>query len=72
MNTPTQTPAVATLTPTPYEIAKASGMPATRFSPDGFAIIEEFSNGQRFLHDPCIGYPVQLEPARAALQSAKE
>jgi len=33
----------------------------TRNSPDGFQIIEECTECKmRFLHDPLIGYPIQL------------
>lgn len=67
MNTTHTTPA----THTPYEVAKGSGMKSTWHSPDGWAKVEEFANGQAFLHSPAIAYPVQLTQARAAISRAK-
>lgn len=46
---------------TPYQRHAQEGHIMTRYSPNGVQIIEECPNcGQRFLHDPCIGYPVTM------------
>lgn len=52
---------------TPYNEHKeiAAETPAdhriTRHSPNGVDLIEECSCGRRFLHNPCIGYPLTLD-----------
>ena len=46
---------------TPYQIHETLNHHTTRHSPDGVQIIEECSEcGQRWLHDPVLGYPVTL------------
>ena len=59
-------------THTPYEVAKGSGMKSTWHSPDGWAKVEEFANGQAFLHSFAIAYPVQLTQARASSSKVPE
>lgn len=55
-------------TKTPYQNHQALQHRTTRYSPDGFQIIEECSEClARFLHDPCIGYPITLYPQRVTL-----
>jgi hypothetical protein len=49
---------------TPYDQHAALGHDVSRYSPNGVDIIEECSTcGARFLHNPCIGYPVTMRPA---------
>lgn len=46
---------------TPYQIhATLNHQPMSRYSPNAVDIIEECDCGQRFLHNPSIGYPVTL------------
>ena len=48
---------------TPYEKHQELRHKMTRYSPDGFVIIEECETcGMRFLHHPFIGFPVTLQP----------
>lgn len=47
---------------TPYEEHKRLEHKMSRYSPDGFVIIEECDEcGLRWLHNPLVGYPVTLE-----------
>jgi len=46
---------------TPYQQHEVLNHKMTRYSPNSVDIIEECSDcGMRFLHNPCIGYPVTL------------
>ena len=46
---------------TPYQRHVHTRHATTFYSPDGFVKVEECAVcGMRFLHDPCIGYPVTL------------
>lgn len=48
---------------TPYQRHEQLGHEMTRYSPNGVDIIEECTEcGARWLHNPCIGYPVTLYP----------
>ena len=48
---------------TPYDQHEQQGHRTTRYSPNGVDIIEECDDcGARWLHNPCIGYPVSLRP----------
>ena len=48
---------------TPYERHAKLKHKMTRYSPDGFVIIEECTECPvRFLHDPLVGYPVMMRP----------
>lgn len=52
-------------TMTPYQRHATFGHTMTRYSPDGYQIIEECADCMaRFLHDPVIGYPVTMYPER--------
>jgi len=48
---------------TPYEKHQELKHKMTRYSPDGFVIIEECATcGMRFLHHPFIEFPITLQP----------
>ena len=50
---------------TPYHLHARMRHRMTRYSPNGVDIIEECADcGARFLHNPCIDYPVTLDPCR--------
>ena len=50
-------------TKTPYQKHQLLGHHMTRYSPDGFSIIEECADcPARFQHDPVIGYPLTMYP----------
>ena len=52
---------------TPYEIHATLNHETSRYSPDGLETIEECDDcGQRWQHNPVIGYPVTL-PALAVV-----
>lgn len=51
---------------TPYRLHEMKEHKITRYSPNGVDIIEECEECKaRFLHNPCIGFPVTLEPIKA-------
>lgn len=53
--------AVAIVEVTPYQKhAALNHAPMSRYSPNSVDIIEECDCGARFMHNPCIGYPVTL------------
>lgn len=46
---------------TPYQIHQTLNHHMSRHSPDGYTVIEECDDcGQRWEHNPSIGYPVTL------------
>lgn len=51
--------------PTPYKNHATLNHHLSRYSPNGVDIIEECDDcGQRWLHNPSIGYPVTLYPTK--------
>ncbi len=47
---------------TPYQKHKNLNHKTTYFSPNGVDQIEECLDcGMRFLHNPCIGYPLEID-----------
>ena len=52
---------------TPYQVHATLNHSMSRYSPDSVQVIEECGDcGQRWLHDPVIGYPVTLSVAAIA------
>jgi hypothetical protein len=46
---------------TPYEKHGQAGHRTTRYSPNGIDVVEECLDcSARWLHNPCIGYPVAM------------
>lgn len=49
--------------PTPYQRHKQLGHKTVNHSPDGVDIVEECTEcPMRWVHNPCIGYPVTMRP----------
>jgi hypothetical protein len=51
---------------TPYQRHAALGHHMSRYSPNGIDIIEECDDCPlRFIHSPCVGYPITMHPKEA-------